>query len=137
MGLAAFMAMHTGAETDSLSLRTAHVGLLTYAFRRCRQCAPSAFSPSHYRNSNDPLSQSVSRRTKEHSAITATKPILHHRSLTGAFLDTCPGFSPNSLVQRTRYACPVVSFSRRVAHLPQKHVSLYELGIYHIIHIMW
>lgn len=34
MGLAAFMAMHTGAETDFLSLRTAHVGLLTYAFRR-------------------------------------------------------------------------------------------------------
>ncbi len=46
--------------------------------------------------------------------------------------DPCPGFSPDSLVQRNKNACPPHG-SKRVAHLPQKPKNM--RFIYNIITI--
>ena len=87
------------------------VGLLTDAFRRFSASAllrPSllaitAIPMTRFRDPRFP-------RAKECSAITATKPE-PWRS------DTCPGLSPDSLVQLNKNTCPEIF---RVAYLPQK-----------------
>ena len=88
-----------------------------------------AFSPGHYSPSNDRLSPYADYPAqKRYFVITATKEACIFASMHLAAAPTCPGISPDSLVQQgTRMR--VRRFMRlRVAHLPQKPFS------YSIIH---
>ena len=88
-----------------------------------------AFSPGHYSPSNDRLSPYTDYPAqKQYFVITATKEACIFASMHLAAAPTCPGISPDSLVQQgTRMR--VRRFMRlRVAHLPQKPFS------YSIIH---
>ena len=83
-----------------------------------RRAAP-AFSPPHTRGVNDPLSRYAHCR----QARRAGTSFLQHRA--GAWPGPCPGFSPGSLVQRNKNACPAV----RVAHLPQKPKCVFTCNL--------
>ena len=83
-----------------------------------RRAAP-AFSPPQTGGVNDPLSRYALFR----QARRAGTSFLQHRA--GAWPDPCPGFSPGSLVQRNKNACPAV----RVAHLPQKPKCVFTCNL--------
>ena len=72
-----------------------------------------------YRSVNDPLS----RYALFFQARRAGTSFLQHRA--GAWPGPCPGFSPGSLVQRNKNACPAV----RVAHLPQKPKCVFTCNL--------
>ena len=122
-----------GSPTLSLFRVQRFVGLLTFTFRRSylilHQRTHLAFSPGHDSPSNDRLSPYADYPAqKRYFVITATKEACIFASMHLAAAPTCPGISPDSLVQQgTRMR--VRRFMRlRVAHLPQKPFS------YSIIH---
>ena len=82
----------------------------------------------------EPLQQPVTcfRRKRICSTITATES--GPQSLSRAGPKTCPGFSPDSLVQQNKNACPAHSVG--VAHAPQKpeHIQLWRSFPTSLIH---
>ena len=122
----------SGSPTLHLSRIQGFVGLLTFTFRRSylilHQRTHLAFSPGHDSPSNDRLSPYADYPAqKRYFVITATKEAHIFASMHLAAAPTCPGISPDSLVQQgTRMR--VRRFMRlRVAHLPQKPLySIYS-----------
>ena len=90
---------------EPLYLGSGFVGLLTFTFRRSylklRQRTHFAFSPGHDSPSNDRLSPYADYPAqKRYFVITATKEACIFASMHLAAAPTCPGISPDSLVQQ-------------------------------------
>ena len=104
-------------------LKSGFVGLLTFTFRRSylklRRRTHLAFSPGHYSPSNDRLSPYADYPAqKRYFVITATKEACIFASMHLAAAPTCPGISPDSLVQqgtRMRVRSVIVSSGRASA----------------------
>ena len=99
------ISLSSGSPTLYLSRVQGFVGLLTFTFRRSylilHQRTHLAFSPGHDSPSNDRLSPYADYPAqKRYFVITATKEACIFASMHLAAAPTCPGISPDSLVQQ-------------------------------------
>ena len=117
------ISLFSGSPTLHLSRIQGFVGLLTFTFRRSylilHQRTHLAFSPGHDSPSNDRLSPYADYPAqKRYFVITATKGACIFASMHLAAAPTCPGISPDSLVQqgtRMRVRSVIASSGRAFA----------------------
>ena len=127
------ISLSSGSPTLYLSRVQGFVGLLTFTFRRSylklRRRTHLAFSPGHYSPSNDRLSPYADYPAqKRYFVITATKEAYIFASMHLAAAPTCPGISPDSLVQQgTRMrvrSFHLRFFGSRICH--KSHFSIFN-----------
>ena len=103
------------------------VGLLTDVSRRSqnRPRRSAAFPAKPLQSASDLLSQKTDRLHNHSYRIARGRSFRR-----GPCCKTCPGLSPDSLVQLNKDACPFRT-AERVAHLPQKPDVIFSFGSRH------